>query len=310
MKTILFNLSLVIGLTFAQQVMAQEEMFKVLASKGTNTVSAAGTSVNKPLLIGKKLFKGDKITLSEGCYLGLAHKSGKTIELKKSGTFEVAKLATEVLAQNATLGKKYVDYVVNEMTAKDEDMAKNRHKYMAVTGSVERGLESIKLVAPGSTINNFVITANTTIRWNKLANIAMYEVKVFNLFDELITTIQTPDTAITIDLATLNKANANEVQILKVMSKANSQIESTPLALKYIGGEKGVKIKKDIADLKKEMPEESALSKLVLASFYEENKMYLDAMEAYMSALKIQPDVDDYKVLYGQFLMRTGIANK
>lgn len=310
MKTILFNLSLTIGLTFTQQVMAQEEMFKVLASKGTNVVIAAGARESKPLLIGKKLFKGDKITLSEGCYLGLAHKSGKTIELKKSGTFEVAKLASEVFSQNATLGKKYVDYVVNEMTAKDEDMAKNRHKYMAVTGSVERGLESIKLIAPASTINNFVITANTTIRWNKLADVAMYEVKVFNLFDELITNIQTPDTAITIDLATLNKTNANEVQILKVMSKANSQIESTPLALKYIGGEKGIKIKKDIADLKKEMPEESALSKLVLASFYEENKLYLDAMEAYMNAMKIQPDVDDYKVLYGQFLVRTGIANK
>ena len=37
--------------------------------------------------------------------------SGKTIELKKSGTFEVAKLASEVLAQNSTLGKKYVDYM-------------------------------------------------------------------------------------------------------------------------------------------------------------------------------------------------------
>ena len=309
MKTFLLPFSIFFSLTISS-VFAQEEMFKVLASKGTNKIITVGTNETKPLLIGKRLFKGDKIILSEGCYLGLAHKSGKTIELKKSGTFEVAKLASEVLTQNSTLGKKYVDYVVNEMTAQNEDMAKNRHKYMAVTGSVERGLESIKLIAPASNIKSFVITAPTTIRWNKLADVNMYEVKIFNLFDEPISTLQTPDTLITIDLATLNKTNANEVQVFKVVSKANPEIKSTDLALNYIGGEKGIKIKKDIADLKKEMPEDNALSRLVMASFYEENKMYLDAMESYMGAMKLQPDVEDYKVLYGQFLMRTGIANK
>ncbi len=309
MKTLFLNFSILFSLAFAGNVAAQEEMFKVLASKGTNKVIGSGSTEAKPLLIGKKLYKGDKITLSEGCYLGLAHKSGKTIELKKSGTFEVAKLSSEVLSQNATLGKKYVDYVVSEMTAQDEDMAKNRHKYMAVTGSVERGLESIKLVAPNSNIKSFVVSVPTTIRWNKLADVAIYNVKILNLFDEHVYSVETPDTSITIDLAAINKTN-DQVQILLVASKANAEIKSTGLSLNYIGGEKGLKIKKDIADLKREMPEENALNKLVLASFYEENKMYLDAMESYVQAIKIQPDVEDYKVLYGQFLMRTGIANK
>ena len=309
MKTLFLNFSLLFSLVYASNVAAQEEMFKVLASKGTNKVIGTGSAEAKPLLIGKKLYKGDKITLSEGCYLGLAHKSGKTIELKKSGTFEVSKLSSEVLSQNATLGKKYVDYVVSEMTAQDEDMAKNRHKYMAVTGSVERGLESIKLVAPSSNIKSFVVATPTTIRWNKLADVAVYNVRILNLFDEHVYSVETPDTSITIDLATINKAN-DQVQILHVASKTNAEIKSTGLSLNYIGGEKGVKIKKDVADLKKEMPDENALNKLVLASFYEENKMYLDAMESYVQAIKIQPDVEDYKVLYGQFLMRTGIANK
>ena len=118
MKTLFLNFSLLFSLIFASNVAAQEEMFKVLASKGTNKVIGIGSTEAKPLLIGKKLYKGDKITLSEGCYLGLAHKSGKTIELKKSGTFEVAKLSSEVLSQNATLGKKYVDYVVSEIDRK------------------------------------------------------------------------------------------------------------------------------------------------------------------------------------------------
>lgn len=309
MKTLFLSLFLIFSIFILETATAQEEMFKVLASKGTNKVLVSGASEAKPLFIGKKLFKGDKIILSEGCYLGLAHKSGKTIELKKSGTFEIAKLATEVLSQNATLGKKYVDYVVKEMTAQDEDMAKNRHKYMAVTGSVERGLESIKLIAPSASIKHFVITQPTTIRWNKLSDVATYNVKISNLFDEHVHAFETSDTVITLDLASINKMN-DQVHILKISSKSNAEIKSTDLALNYIGGEKGSKIKKDIADLKKEMNEENALNKLVLASLFEENKMLLDAMEAYMQAIKLQPDVEDYKVLYGQFLMRTGIANK
>jgi len=309
MKIIFLSLFFICSIFIVGTVSAQEEMFKVLASKGTNKVLVSGSTEAKPLFIGKKLFKGDKIILSEGCYLGLAHKSGKTIELKKSGTFEIAKLATEVLSQNATLGKKYVDYVVNEMTAQDEDMAKNRHKYMAVTGSVERGLESIKLIAPSTSIKHFVITQPTTIRWNKLSGVGTYNVKISNLFDEPIYAFETSDTVITLDLASINKMN-DQVHILKISSKSNAEIKSTDLALNYIGGEKGSKIKKDISDLKKEMNEENALNKLVLASLYEENKMLLDAMEAYTQAIKIQPDVEDYKVLYGQFLIRTGIANK
>jgi hypothetical protein len=181
---------------------------------------------------------------------------------------------------------------------------------MAVTGSVERGQESIKLVAPESNVKSFVISSPTTIRWNKLPGVSEYEVTIHNLFDEPIQSISTKDTFVTIDLGLLNKTNANEVQMLRVNNKSNNLIKSKDLALNYIGGDKGNKIKKDIADLKKELTEETALNKLVFASFYEENKLFLDAMECYEQAMKIQPDVEDYKVLYGQFLMRSGIANK
>src|SRR4051794_3038091 len=117
---------------------AQDEMFKVLASKGANKIAAQNSTEWRVLKIGEKINKTDKITVAENGYLGLAHKSGKTIELKKAGVYAAEKLSGEVSAQNATMGKKYVDFVVGEVTSKDEDMTKNRHKYMAVTGSVER----------------------------------------------------------------------------------------------------------------------------------------------------------------------------
>jgi hypothetical protein len=117
---------------------AQTEMFKVLASKGTNKVTTNNTEW-KPIKVGDKLTQQEKITLDENSYLALAHSNGKTIELKQKGTYEISKLSEELKAQNSGISKKYVDFVVGEMTNQNEDIAKNRHKYMAVTGSVERG---------------------------------------------------------------------------------------------------------------------------------------------------------------------------
>ena len=119
---------------------AQDEMFKVLVSKGANQVTSPKAPATN-LTIGKKLYKEDKITVGANGYLGLAHNCGKTIEIKTPGTYEVSKLAAEVAAQNKGICKKYVDFVVGEMTSQDEDMAKNKYKYMAVTGSVDRGGE-------------------------------------------------------------------------------------------------------------------------------------------------------------------------
>src|SRR5438034_285917 len=128
MKTKFFSL-LVILLVSITSLFAQDAVFKVLASKGANKVISTTTGEQK-ILIGKKIVATDKIVIGEGGYLGLAHSNGKTIELKKPGTYEVSKLSGEVAAQNAGVAKKYVDYVAGEMASQDEDMAKNRHKYM------------------------------------------------------------------------------------------------------------------------------------------------------------------------------------
>jgi len=119
-------------------------MFKVLASSGSNKVQAQGAADWKPLFFGKKLMKGDKITIADKGYLGLVFKNGKSIELKKAGTYEVSKLAGEVAKQNASVNAKYTDFLAGEMgKTGNDDMARNRYKYMSVTGSVVRGEHEI-----------------------------------------------------------------------------------------------------------------------------------------------------------------------
>jgi cytochrome c-type biogenesis protein CcmH/NrfG len=46
------------------------------------------------------------------------------------------------------------------------------------------------------------------------------------------------------------------------------------------------------------------LNKLVLASFFEQNKLLIDAITAYEQAMKLAPDDPTYKDYYEEFLLR------
>jgi hypothetical protein len=299
MKNKSMLLALVLSLV-SMVTYAQDEMFKVLASKGGNKLQTSGTSEWKAVFVGKKLAKGDKITVGDNGYLGLAHsKTGKTIELKKAGTYEVSKLAGEVAAQNASTSTKYANYLAGELgKTGGEDMAKNRYKYMSVTGSVERG-SGVAIIAPKKVdaLNN-----DLSISWNAEPGDKTYVVEVTNLFGDVVSTTETKETSAVIKLD--NKKDKNYVTRVSLKDNANYVGE---ISIQYPSNDKSVELNKQLTELKAQLSEETALNKMILASFYEDNKLFLEAMQSYEAAVKLQPDVEDFKLAYNQFLERTGL---
>jgi uncharacterized protein HemY len=63
-----------------------------------------------------------------------------------------------------------------------------------------------------------------------------------------------------------------------------------------------VRLKKEVNDAKGELSEETAIGKYYLGQIYEKNKLYLDAIAAYEQAMKMAPDVAEYKESYDDFL--------
>jgi cytochrome c-type biogenesis protein CcmH/NrfG len=53
--------------------------------------------------------------------------------------------------------------------------------------------------------------------------------------------------------------------------------------------------------------EESAINRLMLAGFYEQNNLLIDAGTAYVQAIQLAPDVPQYKEDYIAFLTRNGM---
>lgn len=304
MKTKLLTLILSF-LLVSTMTYAQDEIFKVLASKGANKVVSSKSTEQKPILIGKKLFKDDKVIIGENSYLGLAHKSGKTIELKKAGTYEISKLSSEVASQNAGVAKKYVDFVAGELSSTDEDMAKNRHKYMAVTGSVERDVKNasgIKVLTPKDV---FTLSTPVTLRWvptHESSN--TYVITLTDLSDEPVYTVETKENFVIVDLDKLNIKKEKNLLWKVAVKDSKPKVESEPAILKYVDEAKAATLEKQVADIKAELKEETALNKLVLASFYEENGLILEALASYEAAMKLEPEVEDYKIAYGKFLER------
>ena len=304
------KLSLLI-LIFATSILsyAQDEIFKVLISKGSNKAIVASSSTPQDLIVGKKIYATDKIVVGTGGYLGLSHKSGKTIELKTAGTYEVAKLVEQVTTQNASVSSKYVTYVAGQMTANNEDLAANRYKHMAVTGSVERGTNKIK---PITLKQAMVLDELAIFKWNliKINNVPAktYVVTFTNMFGEELLVKETSDTQLVVDLAQLSiKTEKNIVWSVKV--KESPTIQSDNYSLQYISDEKkAVDLHNQFTALKSELYEKTALNKLLLASFCAENKLTLNAMEYYEEAIALEPEVDEFKVIYGKYLIDSGLA--
>jgi hypothetical protein len=53
--------------------------------------------------------------------------------------------------------------------------------------------------------------------------------------------------------------------------------------------------------------EQTAFNKFLIAGFYEENNLLIDAMPYFQEAIKLAPDVQYYKDTYEDFLLRKGI---
>jgi hypothetical protein len=67
------------------------------------------------------------------------------------------------------------------------------------------------------------------------------------------------------------------------------------------------KVKVSLNEIIGDIAEQTALNKFILAGFYEENNLFIDAISAYEEAVKLAPDVPSYREAYDEFLLRHGM---
>lgn len=283
-------------MSFAIAFGQNDYAFKVLANKGTNEIKSGDTW--SAVKTGASLKASDEIKLSENSYVGLVHSSGKPLELKAAGNYKVADLASKVATGTSVLNK-YTDFILSSNSA---EAKKNR---LSATGAVHRGDVQLKVYLPEN--NNADVYSNfAIINWEGDKKGGPYVVTLKNMFDEELAKIETPETTAQIDLNAKEYANESAI-LVEVRSKGNGKLKSDQHLLKRLSPVHAEKVKKELTAEFSNPAEESALNKYLLAAFYEQRKLYIDAITAYEQAIKMAPDVPTYKEAYEEFLLRNNL---
>jgi hypothetical protein len=288
-----------IGIFALNLAFAQDYTFKVMANKGTNEVKSGDAW--QSVKTGDRLKSGDELKISENSYVALVHATGKPVELRQSGNYKVNDLASKVGA-GASVLNKYTDFILSSNSA---EAKKNR---LSATGAVHRGLDDIKVFLPDNQYSD-IFNKSLIVNWESVKGAGPYLIVVRNMFDEELLKMETPENFVVIDRTDPKLAN-DEALLIEVKSKADKNSKSQQHLVKKLSIARQESVKKMIDEMGSDMKEQTALNKFILAGFYEENKLFIDAITAYEQAIKLAPDVPTYREAYEEFLLRNKLKNQ
>lgn len=279
--------------------------FRVLANKGQNKVKKEGAAAAVALKTGATLSDGDQLIAAQGAYIGLMHKSGKTLEVRTPGTKKVSDLAKMVNTKSASVSSRYAKFLADKMNEKEKP---NYRQRLNATGAAKRALagdEQIKALIPAEDAS--VLGDKAIVTWDTPEDMEenVFIVTVKNIFDEEIMKEEVAGNSVTLDFTADQMKNEEGLWIINVKAKENQDVSSGDIAIKR--PENPSQYAEGLSTLKAEVDEESPLNKVIYASFYEENGLIVDALTAIEEAIQMNPEIEDFKILKKDIIERNGI---
>ena len=299
--------------------------FKVMAVKGK--VQAIKDGKTEDLKAGASLSKNDKLKLNDvKSYLSLVHSSGKTIELKNQGNYNVSELSSKVAAMKNSVSQRFANYVIDEISSSKDLLAKgNVKENMGTTGATERGVVHFNTKKMKDDNQPFVqkdsyikintprkvnyMTQDIAFNWNKATKGKEYEFQISDRFDKPVFTKTLTDTSISVNAASLS-LDKDVYYFWKVSLKSDNKIKSGDACFLVLSDKKIASIRDTVKLINEEIgAEKNATASIVLAKFYEQNYIIDEAIKSYRAALDQAPDVPEYQNLYKRFLNRINVEN-
>ncbi len=296
MKRVL--LILIIQGVLVGSLMAQQSVFSVILNKGENTYGSG--SAFAPVLLGSALTKDDELKVASDGYVALVHEStGSSLELKQSGQFTVSELEQRVSDQTSTVLDKYGKFLMDKL-----NLSSNGNQNLNVTGAVERGEEGLIKVYLPSAMDVFGNEA--VVSWQQTDDIKDYVLTIKNMFDEVIDEQTVRGTSFTMDMEGAN-LKKESLMIVNVRAKGNDEVYSRDYGIKRLSDDAKASLNDEYSDIIQMGSSEDSLNKLLLATFFEENELLVDALTYYRKAMALSPDSLGFAKLYEGFLKRNGL---
>ena len=287
---------------FSISGLSQNQEFTVLASKGDVQVKRLAGGW-QPVSIGAKLFKGETIKLNKNNYLGLLHATGKTKELKTEGSFNVSDLAGAFDSQKASVSSKFAGYLLQEFMNKS-DTKKEMENLGAV---VRQGTERIELDFPSATL---IMDSTIQFSWFPREKGEKYIFQIINNAKNTVYMKEIADSFIVIDVNALQFEKGKPYQ-WELFSSVNDEIHSDTSIFELLPGNRKQTVMIELRELLKELDyDETALNYLIIAKYFEQNKLTANANKYYEKSVAGAPGVDDYFFAYIKFLQTNGMQTK
>lgn len=289
-------------LLYTTTIISQEQVFTVLTSKGDVQVKRSNNSWQS-LSIGVKLYKGETIKLNKNNYVGLLHSTGKTKELKNEGIFNVSDIAGAFDSQKASVSSKFAGYLLQEFMNKD-DAKKEMENLGAV---VRQGMERIELDFPSTTL---IMDSTIRFSWFLREKGEKYIFQIINNAKNTVYMKEIADSFIVIDVNELQFEKGKPYQ-WELFSSVNHEIHSDTAIFELLPGNRKQVIMIELGELLKELEyDETALNYLIIAKYFEQNKLTANAKKYYEKSVAGAPGVDDYLFAYIKFLQANGMQTK
>lgn len=275
---------------------AQDYAFKVLVNKGQNSIKTGNDWV--PIKVGSSLTSADQLKISQNGYLGLVHFSGRPLEVKEAGQHKVVELAAKIRGGSSVLNK-YTDFILSTNEV--------RENKLTATGGVYRGDFAIKLFLPDAE-HSIVFNDQINIAWSGLPDTKNFIVSFNSMFGDELQKLEVKDTTLTINLN--GSAFTNEDNILiEIASASDNNKTSERLMLKKLSPADKKRINAALSGIADQIKEQTALNLLILAGFYESHSLLIDAATSYQKAIKLAPNVPEFRTAYNDFISRSGLRD-
>jgi hypothetical protein len=294
MKTRMLAIAMLAWLASIVTYAQKDYTFKVMVIKGKNELKSGGGW--QPVKVGASLKETDELKLSENGYVALVHSSGKPIELKEAKTYKVNELATRVSGGTSVLNK-YTDFILSSNTSKQNSLT--------ATGAVHRGTEKAELYLP-KLENSLVFNNEIIVNWDPAKLAGPYIITFNSMFGDLLQETETKESQVKVNLGDQNFLNEDNILVV-VRSKSDQTKISEEYTLKKLSKADKARINTLLKEISSTLEEKTAFNEYLMAGFYEENNLIIDAITSYLKAIKLAPDVTSYQDDYSTFLIRHGL---
>jgi hypothetical protein len=247
------------------------------------------------ILVGQQIAKNQKIKI-DGGYIALVHKSGKTIEFKTDGIFELKLFLKNIQSTKSDLKKQIAEYIFNKLSVKQNNVQSND-----IVGGIERGIFETKI--PNEIIcyypqNTKLIDKFITFSWSSVKPETQYIFSIYDKLGKILFEKKIADTVLVVDIEALNPGNGSCIY----WQVANAGLSSKQYCLLSIYQKEIDSIRNGAKEIISKSDLKTASDNILLALYFEQKKVMYKAVEYYQKAIDLAPKVPEYKEMLNKYL--------